>query len=48
MPITVEWILRDKKGGAQLRKVWTIENSKTPPIGQTKWMAERQNEENLN
>ena len=48
MPITIEWILRDKKGGAQLRKVWTTENSKTPPIGQTKWMAELQNEENLN
>ena len=45
MPITIEWILKDKKGGAQLGKVWTIENSKAPPIGQTKWTTELQNEE---
>ena len=48
MPLNVEWILKDKKGGSHLRKVWTIENSKSPPIGQTKWMTELQNEEQLN
>ena len=48
MPLNIEWILKDKKEGSHLRRVWTIENSKSPPIGQTKWMTELQNEEQLN
>ena len=46
MPLKIKWILKDNKGGSQIRIIWTIENTKTPPVGETKWVNELQNDNN--
>ena len=47
-PTIIEWITKDKKGGKNLRKIWSHKNKNVKHIGQTKWEIELVTPENTN
>ena len=38
MPTNLEWLIKDKKGGQNLRKIWQTDRNQDIPIGQSKWI----------
>ena len=39
-PLQIEWLTKDKKGGQNIRRIWSFENRTTPPICQERWEDE--------
>ena len=48
LPPILVWLLKDKKGTRNIRRVWSMKNSNNIPIGQQKWSLELNNPHQLN
>ena len=39
-PINIEWLIKDKKGASNLRKIWHLSAREVPPVSQQRWREE--------